>query len=373
MGNLLGKDVQKIYGVEGIVKLEWYVLGRRHQIVLLYHAPSKTIYEVVFTKDSISAHLFSKEDYRFLRLAPLLIDMKWLPPDDNIHAGTKDVRVIGFVGEDEFGSLRMCRLPNGRSMTKCDLILRLPVVLRNPKKWSMDFEELCRIVMLTDLTIGRALLKKYLRGKRSSYYLKEISPRRLKKSEFVTLCKNKINWNYILNIMTDPEVKVMVARRELPAPPPIECPPPDCIVTKTGGCRAPKPLDFFRGDLTFRGEVLRGQTNRQSYKIYKEKYDQKTKGLSSAEREKLYPCSSLKRSLATKLGGVCLYSETDSEIRIWVLCSNRMVGGKMLEHFISKKKDRLVIIDHPLEEVIPFYEKYGFVQEEGADEMILPR
>jgi hypothetical protein len=74
--------------------------------------------------------------------------------------------------------------------------------------------------------------------------------------------------------------------------------------------------------------------------------------------------------LDTKIhvGGFCVFREDKDTITIYILCSNRALGKKMLDHLSDRGKT--VIIDQPLQEAIPFYERYGWRLEQDGRSMI---
>ena len=58
------------------------------------------------------------------------------------------------------------------------------------------------------------------------------------------------------------------------------------------------------------------------------------------------------------IGGLCIYGLEQDTVVIYILCSNRSLGQKILDHV--KSWGKTVMIDEPLPEVQSFYQHLGF-------------
>jgi hypothetical protein len=68
------------------------------------------------------------------------------------------------------------------------------------------------------------------------------------------------------------------------------------------------------------------------------------------------------------IGALCIYKESEDEVTVWILCSNRSLGKKLLDHLALKNKP--IIIDSPVDDAISFYIHLGWNWIPGNDAMI---
>jgi len=238
-------------------------------------------------------------------------------------------------------------------LTRCDLIVLLGIV-RRPDKWDQPFDGLCRRLRRRRAieTLTTAVRSTY-RAHRDEYQYKQIEHPftgirpRLTMQKINHLCKEAISTDYIQNIMLDPTMKMLIAVRRVPSSFPPECPPPACYRShRMKRCAIPRPIDIYRS------KESAVDVSTVSFAQFKRMINQKHPDPTERAMEL---CKMPRKPV---IGGFALIKEAPESITVFILCSNRSIGKNMLDHLKSRRK--IVYIDHPLPDVISFYQKSGF-------------
>lgn len=242
---------------------------------------------------------------------------------------------------------------NRARLTRCDLIVLLGFV-RHPDRWNQPFDQLCRRFRHRRAiqTLTTAVRSTY-RAHRDEYQFMEaqhpftgITPR-LSMEKIHHLCKEAINTDYIREMMKDPMIRMLVAVRRVPSSFPPECPPPACYRShRMKRCAIPRPIDIYRS------KESAIDVSSVSFAEFKRMLIQK---FPDPTERAIELCRMPRKPV---IGGFALIKESADSITVFILCSNRSIGKNMLDHLRSRRK--IVYIDHPLPEVVSFYEKCGF-------------
>lgn len=246
-------------------------------------------------------------------------------------------------------------VPPGRTrktkLTRCDLIVLLGLV-RHPDRWDQPFNSLCRRFRrrraIQRLTTA---VRNTYRFHRDEYQYKQvehpftgITPR-LTSEKINVLCKEAIDTQYIQNMLKDPLMRILVAVRRVPSSFPPECTPPACYRShRMKDCGVPRPIDIYRNKESDVSSVSFDEFKRILYQKHPDPTDRAV-ALCKIPRKPI-------------IGGFALFKETQDSVTVFILCSNRSIGKNMLDEF--KKRGKTLYIDHPLPEVISFYQKTGF-------------
>jgi hypothetical protein len=208
-----------------------------------------------------------------------------------------------------------------------------------PDVWTLPPATITRLIKTNEkLTKSiRTIFKK----RRELYSVREIDPADLTDDQISNLCKNKIRMKYIKNKFASPENKVLIARRDIHP-----CVPPRCFYTSKKTCKRPDVLNVFR---SIKPSVS---------------YEEFVASLPKTDRNDAL-CSMLHRE---HIGALCVYSESEDDVTVFILCSNRSLGKKLLDHLALKNKP--IVIDSPLDDAVSFYIHLGWGWIRGRDAMI---
>ena len=276
---------------------------------------------------------------------PILVGAGWVSDTmQAIHAPSKwrVLSVFTCVDDD-----KICRIGT-RQFTHCDLLLLVPGMAFRPERWHTPRKELCRTARrLAQIT--PTIQKTYLGKKRSSYEFKDVRPSSIQLNDIRDICQYEINKEYLKKTLEDPFLSAIVAVR---TPEPCEASPRCHWVRKTGSCIVPSARMVW--NRLVKADAPGVPDEFDDFKAML--------GTLTVQERNQRLCEMLETTrLAPKIGGVCLYDESDTDVRIMIFCSHRSVGGKLLEEMIRRFADyKTLYIDHPLKAVIPFYTKYGF-------------
>lgn len=274
----------------------------------------------------------------------------------------KKVRPEPVFDESEIGRLvasqapEFCEaVPPGHKrkarLTRCDLIVLLGIA-RKPDRWDHPFESLCRRFRrrraIERLTTA---VRSTYRSHRDEYQYREIEhpftgiTPRLTTDRINALCKEAIDLRYIQNMMKDPLMKILVAVRRVPSSFPPECRPPACYRSRRmKNCAVPRPIDIYRSKESAISTLSFAEFRRMLYQEHPDPTDRA-----------IALCGMPRRPV---IGGFALFKEAPDSLTVFILCSNRSIGRNMLDNL--KRRGKIVYIDHPLPEVIEFYQKSGF-------------
>lgn len=242
-----------------------------------------------------------------------------------------------------------------KRFTHCDLILMLPGLAFQPDKWRTPLKILRRLSKQYWLPIVRTMERTYIAKKRFSYTFEDTRPSALKLNEVYNICSKKINKRYLHAKLKDPSLSAILAVRN---PDPCRTPPKCHWVPSTGLCVTPTAWMVWNR--------LR-RTGSPDIPAEYNDFKQQIESIPSVSDRHTRLCQMLERTRPKKIGGICLYDESRYTVRVMILCSDRSVGGRLLEEIIRRFSHKTLYIDHPLPEVIPFYSKYGFRFQDPGD------
>lgn len=235
-------------------------------------------------------------------------------------------------------------------LTRCDLIVLLGIVKR-PDIWNYPFDKLCkRFRKRRAVDTLTAAVRSTYKAHRGEYQFIQMDNHpgiipRLTPEKMATMCKEAINLDYIENLMRDPMMKIIVAVRRIPSSFPPECQPPACYRSRRmKKCGIPRPIDIFRSKESAISGISFVEFKKMIHQNFPDPVDRA-----------VHLCKLPRRPT---IGGFAIIRELPESITVHILCSNRSIGKNMLDNM--KERKRIVYIDHPLPEVISFYEKCGF-------------
>lgn len=200
-----------------------------------------------------------------------------------------------------------------------------------PDIWRLPQTAMTRLVKMSEVLTQSA--RNVFRRNRSRFVIEEKdTPWTLDDDQFRFLCKDAIISSYIHKKLRSKKNKILVASREVRP-----CVAPKCWYTSNHKCVQPNARNVYHR--------LKPS----------ESYEEFVAGIPKKDRIQ-YLCGLLEEK--RHIGGFCIYRETDDDIIVWVLCSNRALGKRLLDHLIHKKKK--IIIDSPLDEAVEFYQRLGW-------------
>lgn len=334
-------DAKKLFGWSGLAQ----VSGKDpddypFRTIFLYHGPSRTVFSYLGNGTNVQKVI--PEELVFFA-SSLQSELGW---DLRSMIPEQEER-MDFMVESEVKNQRgeFCRIGD-KSLTHCDLLVQLAMINR-VASWHLPFSTLCAryhgpIMRKAITTMEKTTILK----KRAEYFFRRVHPKSLRKMDIMRLCKNTINWEYLKKKLTMPDVRVMIAKRSISRFSE-QCQPPACMETRLGRCRQPDPWSVFR--------MLHKNKHASEYAQFKT--DLLARYPDPDERNR-YLCSLPLKPAGSVLGALCIFSEWETQIVIWILCSDRAMGKALLEQF--KATGKFIIIDRPLDDVIAFYTKCGF-------------
>jgi hypothetical protein len=337
-------DAKKIFGWDALARVRCSDLEDGELIfhsIFLHHGPSKSVFRYV-EKDTIVQRI-PAEELVFLQFF-LESRLGW---DLSSTEDIVDDPRLNFVIENEIHNEtgEFCRVGD-KNLTQCDLLVQLSLITQS-SSWDLPMVRLCDWYRrpIEKRAVER-MQKVSILTKRPHYFFHRVTNiKRLRKMDLMRLCRDEINWNYLKKKLDLPDVQVLMAKRSISKLSEI-CKPPYCMETRKGLCKAPDPWSVFRALYK----------NKSDYETFKT--DLMTRFPDPIERNN-HLCSLPLKPVGSVLGGFCIFSESETQIIIWILCSDRAMGKALLERFKSTGKS--IIIDHPLSNVLGFYTKCGFI------------
>lgn len=200
-----------------------------------------------------------------------------------------------------------------------------------PELWDLP-KETIKGIMRTRKHLTESMRTRF-KTIRDRYIIHDVPLLDLTEEQIDGLCKTSIAMEYIKYAVNNKKNKILIASRNIEP-----CIPPKCFYTSTKTCVRPDVLNIFR-------KIKPAMT-----------YEEFVASIpKTADRNKML-CDLLPRKEHT--GAFCIYEEKDDQITVWIICSNRALGKRLLDHLVARKKT--IVIDTPLTEVVSFYENLGW-------------
>jgi hypothetical protein len=339
------------FGWDALANIKVYDIHNNliFNFLFLHHGPSKTVFRYSWKgKDEIER--VTPGELVLLRNF-LETDLGWdlgsSVSDSTLTTLKKGVMHFELDAEVHNKDIDgVCKVGD-KIMTRCDLLVQHSLIMK-PSLWNLGFHTLCRKYRLPlQKKVVKTMQKVSILKKKPQYFFDHVTNiKTLRKMDLVRLCQKDINWNYLKTKLSMPGVKVMIAKRFISKLSEI-CKPPNCMETRKGICKAPDLWSVYR--------ALPKKKKEESYETFKTGL--MTRFPDPDERNR-YLCALPLKPVGYVMGGVCIYTESESEIIIWILCSDRSMGKALLEQF--KSMGKTIVIDNPLDNVIGFYTKCGF-------------
>lgn len=340
-------SAKKLFGWSGMAHVIMEdASGDSYVACFLYHGPSRTLF---VHRGGDKVDRIPPGEPAFI-LPTLVTELGWDLGYEHQQNDDGYTIVINATVQNTIGEF--CRIPKRQDLSRCDLLVQLSLI-SDTASWNLPIERLCRrynrpIERKAVATISRSVI---LRRRPEFFFRKVLRPSSLRKYEILRACSNKLNWAYIKKILKRPDVSIVVAKREISALSETCKTSTACMETREGDCKIPDMWSIFRALCRRRGV----NPSPDEYLAFKT-------GVLSAypdpEARNAHLCTMAFRPIGNVFGGICLFSEFDTKIVVWILCSDRALGKALLDHF--KASGKIILIDTPLDEVVGFYEKCGF-------------